>query len=105
MPRKNKARMTVAKTPEALAAALGLAPSDAKEWQFQYALLSKLKAIMQRRKLTHAEVARLAGTSRTRVTAILNDNLEHVSSDLLVRILASLGYGVRVSVHRVQAAA
>jgi transcriptional regulator with XRE-family HTH domain len=43
-------------------------------------------------KLTHMEIARRSGTSRTRVTAILNDDLEHVSTDLLIRILAALGY-------------
>jgi predicted XRE-type DNA-binding protein len=59
----------------------------------------------RRKKVTHAEIARRAGTSRTRVTAILNDDLEHVSSDLLIRILASLGYRVRVSVVRSDSAA
>jgi hypothetical protein len=33
-------------------------------------------------------------------TEILNDVIEHVSTDLLIRILASLGYRVRVSVVR-----
>jgi hypothetical protein len=42
---------------------------------------------------------------RARVTAILNDDLEHVSSDLLIRILASLGYRVKVSVIRSDSAA
>jgi transcriptional regulator with XRE-family HTH domain len=51
--------------------------------------------------MTHAEIAKRAGTSRTRVTAILNDNIDEVSSDLLIRILGSLGYRVTVSVRRV----
>ncbi len=95
----------VARTPEALAEALGLSASDAKEWQVQYALLKKLKEIVKRQRLTHAQIADRAGTSRTRVTAILNDKLDHVSSDLLIRLLGSLGYGVRVSVHRMDLAA
>jgi predicted XRE-type DNA-binding protein len=95
----------VATTPEDLAAALGLSTADAKEWQVQHALLKRLKEIVRRQKITHAEVARRAGTARTRVTAILNDDLEHVSSDLLIRILASLGYRVRVSVVRSDSAA
>ena len=41
----------------------------------------------------------------SRVTAILNDDLEHVSTDLLIRILASLGYRVKVSVVRSDTAA
>src|SRR5436305_9561973 len=68
-----------------------------KEWQVQHVLLKRLKEIVRRQEITHAEIAKRAGTSRTRVTAILNDDLEHVSSDLLIRILASLGYRVRVS--------
>ena len=67
-------------------------------------LARRLKKIARRQKITHAEIARRAGTSRTRVTAILNDDLEHVSSDLLIRILASLGYRVKVSVAKADAA-
>ena len=90
----------VAKTTEELAEALGLSALAAKEWQVQHALLKRLKEIVLRQKITHAEVAKRAGTSRTRVTAILNDDLNHVSSDLLIRILGALGYRVRISVVR-----
>ena len=100
-----KLKATVAKTPEALAKALGLSAAEAKEWRVQYDLLKRLKAIVQKEKITHAGLAKRAGTSRTRVTAILNGNLEHVSSDLLIRILGSLGYRVRISVSRVDTAA
>jgi transcriptional regulator with XRE-family HTH domain len=68
-------------------------------------LLKRLKEITQREKITHAEIARRAGTARSRVTAILNDDLEHVSTDLLIRILASLGYRVNASVVRSDTAA
>jgi len=90
----------VAATPEDLAGALGLSKTAAKEWQVQYALLKRLKEIVGKHKVTHAELAKRSGTSRTRVTAILNDDLEHVSTDLLIRILGSLGYLVKVSVVR-----
>jgi predicted XRE-type DNA-binding protein len=95
-----KIRPTVASTPEELAAAVGLPAAEAKEWQVQHALLNRLKDIVRRQKITHAEIARRAGTSRSRLTAIFNDDLEHVSSDLLIRILGSLGYRVKVSVVR-----
>jgi predicted XRE-type DNA-binding protein len=98
-------RPIVVKTPEELAGALGLSRAEAKEWQVQYELLKRLKGIVARQGITHAEIAKRAGTSRTRVTAILNDDLEHVSSDLLIRILGSLGYRVRVSVVRADKAA
>lgn len=103
--RMHKLKPIVAKTPEELAGALGLSSAAAKEWQVQHVLVGRLKEIARRRKITHAEIAKRAGTSRTRVTAILNDDLQHVSSDLLIRILASLGYRVKVSVVRSDTAA
>jgi transcriptional regulator with XRE-family HTH domain len=66
----------------------------------QYTLLQRLKEIVRKEGITHADVANRAGTSRTRVTAILNGRVEDVSSDLLIRILGSLGYRVTVSVKR-----
>ena len=78
----SRVKPVVARTPEELAAVLGLSAADAREWQVRYALLKNLKEIVRKRKITHAVVAERAGTSRTRVTAILNDKLENVSSDL-----------------------
>ena len=71
----------------------------------QHALLKRLRQIVSDRGLTHAEVAQRGGSSRTRVTSILNGNLDNVSSDLLIRLLAALGYRVRVTVSRVDSAA
>ena len=95
----------VARTPEELAEKLGLSALAVKEWQVQRVLLKKLKEIVRREQMTHAEIAKRAGTSRSRVTAILNDDLEHVSTDLLIRILAAIGYRVKVSVVRSDTAA
>ena len=99
----HRLKTIVARTPEELAGALGF--PAAKEWQVQHVLLRRLKQIAHRQQITHAEIAKRVGTSRTRVTAIMNGDLEHVSSDLLIRILASLGYRVRVSVVKTDAAA
>jgi len=65
----------VCNTPEELAAAMGLSAAEAKEWQLQDALLRRPKEIVVRQGITHAEVAKRAGTSRTRATAILNGDL------------------------------
>lgn len=90
IPPQSRLKPIISKTPEELAAALGLSAAEAKERQVQHVLLKRLKEIVRKQKITHAEVAKQAGTSRTRVTAILNDDLEHVSSDLLVRTLGHL---------------
>jgi predicted XRE-type DNA-binding protein len=100
-----KFKPIVAGNPDELAAALGLSRVEATGWRVQHLLLKQIKAIVQRQGITHAEIAKRAGTSRTRVTAILNDDLEHVSSDLLIRLLSALGYGVKISVVRSDSAA
>lgn len=99
-----KSNSISAKTPEALARTLGLGSAESQEWQVQHALLKKLRQVVKDEELTHAEVALRAGSSRTRVTSILNGNLDQVSSDLLIRLLGSLGYRVKVSVSRDSAA-
>lgn len=101
----NKTKTVVAKTPEELADALGLGAAESQEWQVQFALLKKLRQIVSAESLTHAEVAERGGSSRTRVTAILNGNLDGVSTDLLIRLLHALGYRVKVSISRIDTAA
>jgi len=100
-----KAKQVTAKTPEALARTPGLSGAEPQKWQVQHKLMNELMRIVQDRGLTHAEVAQRAGSSRTRVTAILNGNLNNVSSDLLIRLLGALGCRVRVSVSRLDSAA
>ena len=100
-----KTKTVTAKTPETLARTLGLSGVEAQEWQVQHTLLKRLRQIVSDAALTHAEVAQRGGSSRTRVTSILNGNLDNVSSDLLIRLLAALGYRVRVSVSRLDSAA
>jgi predicted XRE-type DNA-binding protein len=97
--------MVAANTPEDLAKTLGLNGLQAQEWQVQHTLLKRLRQIVLDNGLTHAEVAKRGASSRTRVTSILNGNLDNVSSDLLIRLLAALGYRVKVSVSRLDSAA
>ena len=63
-------------------------------------LNTKVAEEVQRRKLTHTDVARMAKTSRTRVTAILNRNTRDISTDLLLRVLYALGWTARVRFKR-----
>ena len=61
--------------------------------------------IFVRSRLTHVQLAKAAKTSRSRITAILNRNTHQVSTDLLLRILAALGYRARMTVQRIPRAA
>ena len=89
-------KVTVTRTAAGLARALGLAPADGAEIELRSDLNSKIIDVVRRKGLTHAQVARRAGTSRTRVTAILNRNTKDVSTDLLLRVLYALGYTAKI---------
>ncbi len=91
--------------PEDRLGTLGLSTADVEEWQIQHGLLKRFQNVVRKGKITQAEIAKLSGSSRTRVTTILNDALEHVSTDLLIRILCFTrlpreGFGCPVRQHR-----
>src|ERR1700680_3231862 len=91
-----KSRRVVPRTAASLARALGLTPADGAEIALRSDLNSKIAEVVQRKGLTHVQVARLARTSRTRVTAILNRNTQDISTDLLLRVLYALGYTAKI---------
>lgn len=96
----NRKKKIVTRTTGELARVLGLSPADGAEIGLRSELNTKIAEVVRRRSLTHAEVARLAKTSRTRVTAILNRNTKDISTDLLLRILYSLGWTAKVRFRR-----
>jgi len=90
----------VARNSKELSEALGLTEADRAAMEIQFELAEQIALETRRAGLTHAQLAQLAGASRPRVTAILNGNLDGVSTDLLLRILAALGVRVRLRFHR-----
>ncbi len=88
------------KTAEELAVALGLSPIDGAEIEFKSELNSKIIKIVEKSGITHAELAKLAGSSRTRMTALLNRNTMDISTDLMLRVLAALGYKVKLKISK-----
>ncbi|HEV2196776.1 MAG TPA: XRE family transcriptional regulator [Candidatus Acidoferrum sp.] len=91
-----RSKAIVTRTAAELAKALGLTPADGAEIQLRSDLNSKIGEIVRHKGLTHAQVARLARTSRTRVTAIMNRNTRDISTDLLLRVLYALGYTAKI---------
>jgi predicted XRE-type DNA-binding protein len=81
----------VARNARELAKVLGLTPADGMEIEFRSELNDKIIEVVNKKGLTHSDVAQLARTSRTRITAILNRNTQDISTDLMLRVLASLG--------------
>jgi predicted XRE-type DNA-binding protein len=86
-----KIKPVVAHDARGLAKVLGLTPAEGMEIEFRSNLNDKIIEIVKKKGLTHSDVARLSHTSRTRVTAILNRNTHDISTDLMLRVLASLG--------------
>ncbi len=91
-----KNNYVVTSTPEELAEALGLSAADGLEIKIKSDLNDKIIETIKRKKLTHAQVAKLAGTSRTRITALVGRNTKDISTDLMLRIISSLGVEARL---------
>lgn len=96
-----KTKAIITRTASELADALGLSPSDGLEIEIRSDLNSKIIEVVEKKKLTHAQVAKLAKTSRTRVTAIMNRNTFEVSTDLMLRVLSSLGVHAKIQFKKV----
>lgn len=95
-----RAKPILTRSADDLVAALGLPPEDAVELEVRRRLNEKIIEVVTKQGLTHEQAAKAARTSRTRLTAILNGNTRHVSTDLMLRILAALGYCATITFHR-----
>src|SRR3954469_20369946 len=100
-----KMRPVIVRTAAELADALGLSSADTHQLEIRTQLNDKIIDAVKKSGLTHAQVAKAARTSRSRLTAILNRDRSHVSTDLMLRILAALGYRTKVSFRRTGRAA
>ena len=95
-----KVKAVETKNAQELAKFLGLTPADGVEIEIRTDLNAKIIEVVKVKGLTHAEVAKLAHTSRTRVTALLNRNTVEISTDLMLRVLAALGYKAKITFAR-----
>ena len=86
-----RVKPVMARNARELAKVLGLSQAEGMEIEFRSDLNDKIIEVVNKKRLTHSDVARLAHTSRTRVTAILNRNTQDISTDLMLRILGALG--------------
>lgn len=84
-------KVMVAQSAKDLAGILDLSDADAAWIELRGRLLARIVQEVIRRRMTHQALARAANMSRTRVTGILNGNLQSVSTDLLLRIASVLG--------------
>ena len=83
------------KTAKDLVQNLSLTPLQGAVLAFRYELNSQIIKIVKNKKVTHARLAKLTGSSRTRMTALLNHNISDISTDLMLRVLSALGYKIK----------
>ncbi len=89
-------RSVITKDARELALALGLDPAVGLEFEIRSDLNDKIIETVTKRRLTHAHVAKLAKTSRTRVTALMNRQSKDISTDLMLRILGAIGVRAKI---------
>jgi predicted XRE-type DNA-binding protein len=98
--RSRASTAVVVHTAHELGNALGLSPAETAEMEFRSELTVALAEIIRSGRITHEKIARDAGTSRTRVTAIANGNTDGISTDVLIRVLAATGHRAVVRVRK-----
>ena len=98
MKKKNSERSIRIETAEELGKALGLSKAETGKMEFRSDLTCALAQIIRNGKMTHTEIAKKAGTSRTRVTSIANGNTKGISTDLLIRVLSATGHKAELRV-------
>ena len=103
MKKSNPEKSIRIESAEELGNALGLSAAETGEMEFRSDLTCALAKIIQNGAVTHAEIAKKAGTSRTRVTAIANGNTKGISTDLLIRVLSATGHKAELRVRKTAA--
>ena len=90
-------KKVISKSSKQVAKSLGLSNADAIDWEIRYNITNKIIEIVEKKALTVTQVAKMAGTSRARITKILKGDSIGISLDVLVKIVASLGQEVKIN--------
>ena len=73
---------------------------NADEYLAKSELAAEILRIVQRRRLTQAEAAKLLGIRQPKVSELLRGRLDGFSTDKLLRFITLLGYDVQIKVSR-----
>lgn len=75
---------------------LGL--DDADDLFLRAELMRKIGAIIERRKLTQAETAKLIGMDQPRISALLHGKITKFSTERLIKALNELGHDIELRI-------
>lgn len=82
--------MKISKEAKRLAEDLGLSEVDAYIMELKAKLYTKSSELIKSSKLTHEQIAKQIGTSRSRINRIANKGENNVSIELLLKLIAVL---------------
>ena len=76
---------------------------NADEYMAKSELAAEILRIVQRRRLTQAEAAKLLGIRQPKVSELLRGRLDGFSTDRLLRFITRLGYDVQIKLSKTRA--
>jgi predicted XRE-type DNA-binding protein len=77
---------------------IGFTPAEAAEFTAKSTLIIAIKDVIQRRKLTQQEAARLCATDQPTLSKVFRGRMESVTIDRLASWLNALGQDVEITV-------
>lgn len=87
-----------ANTLEDLASLLGLPQAEVGKLRIRLEIVHGIRSVIKKNNLTHLEAANISGVGRTVITAVLNGNLDKISTDRLIDIAQSLGLTLHLKI-------
>ena len=87
-----------AKNLNELCSLLGLPESEAPKIRIRLDLVKAIRKAIEKKNMTHAQAAIKTGMGRTVITAIMNGNLDKISTDRLIDVAQSLGLKLHIKV-------
>jgi predicted XRE-type DNA-binding protein len=87
-----------AKNIEELCSLMGLPESEAPKIKIRLGLAKAIRRAVEKKELTHVEASEKAGVGPTVMTAIMNGNLDKISTDRLIDIAQALGLRLQLKV-------
>ena len=70
---------------------LGFSPEEAERMALQVFLAEQVRSFIQRNKLSQAKAAAFFGVQQPKISKIMNENLDGMSIDYLVKMVAHTG--------------
>lgn len=87
-----------AKNLKELCELLGVPQSEAPKIKMRVDLVGAIQKQITRKGYTHQKASERTGVGRTVITAIMNGNLEKITTDRLIDIAQALGLKVRLQI-------